>query len=270
MVSPESQVLSGPTSVQMTNVILSLLKYGANKCYGGFGDVQNKKCKIGVSTRSAGNTSYDPERNGVETATELVNDLSTLLTSGRLDKSKREIIKEAFEETITRGKSLKEAMINAQQLVVASPEFHATNLGYTIGQKRSSPVLSQPSNIPSNIGYKAVVFVTLLGGYDSFNVLVPKECEVTNTEGKTVRDQYLEQRGSVAFNEADGEFDLDINATDSNQPCSRFAIHDELQIVKDLYDAGDLAFFANAGVINNAGVSTSLEQLRCLLTSCIE
>ena len=71
-------------------------------------------------------------------------------------------------------------------------------------------------------------------------------------------NQYLEQRGSVAFNEKSGEFDLSIDATNSNQPCSQFAIHDELTIAKELYDSKDLSFFANAGIINNPGVSTSL------------
>ena len=74
-----------------------------------------------------------------------------------------------------------------------------------------------------------------------------------NQDGKTVRDQYLEQRGSLAFEERAGEFDLIINATD--QPCHQFSVHDELKIVKKLYDANDLAFFANAGIINNPGVS---------------
>jgi len=33
------------------------------------------------------------------------------------------------------------------------------------------------------------------------------------------------------------------------------SVHDELKIVKDLYDTGDLTFFANAGVINKAGLT---------------
>ena len=108
------------------------------------------------------------------------------------------------------------------------------------------------------IGLGYTEFVMLPGGYDSYNVLVPKICSVKNSAGKSVLDQYLEQRGSVAFNANSGEFDLSIDATNSNQPCSQFAIHDELTIVKELYDSKDLSFFANAGIINNPGVSTSL------------
>ena len=254
--SPESQVLSGPTSVQLMNTMISFLKYGASTCYGGFGVVKARKCRVGA-TWNGGSSSYDPTENDIVTATGIVDELSTLLTSGRLDESRRQVIKQAYEDTINQGKSSKEALINAQQLVVASPEFHSTNLGRPTGQPRAAPTLPEPTNIP----YKAVVLVMLPGGYDSFNVLVPKECETANQEGKTVRDQYLQQRGAVGFDEGAGEFDLDIDATGSNQPCSRFAVHDELKIVKDLYDAGDLAFFANAGIINNSGVSSQMEFL---------
>ncbi len=251
--SPESQVLSGPTSVQLMNTMISFLKYGDSTCYGGFGSRKKQSnCRVGEST----GISYDPMQNGIVTARGIVDDLSTLLTSGRLDETKRQVIQEAYEDTITRGKSTKEALINAQQLIVASPEFHSTNLGHTIGQPRGSSAIPAPTNIP----YKAVILVMLPGGYDSFNVLVPKECEVTGLDGKTVRDQYVQQRGAVGFNEGAGEFDLDIDATGSNQPCSRFAVHDELKIVKDLYDTGDLAFFANAGIINNPGVSSPMER----------
>ena len=253
MRSPESQVLSGPTSVQMTNTMISYLKYGVSSCYGGFGGAEPDTCMIGATSPNNGESTYDPANNGLATPAEIVDDLATLLTSGRLDDKKREIIKGAYEETIARGKSSKEAIINAQQLIVASPEFHATNLGHTVGQTRALPVSPASTNLP----YKAVIFVMLPGGYDSFNVLVPKTCSVTNPEGKTAHDQYLEQRGSVAFNETAGEFDLNIDAAGSNQPCSQFAIHDELTVVKELYDANDLAFFANAGIINNQGVSSS-------------
>lgn len=266
MRSPESEVLSGPTSVQMMNTIISHLKYGSTSCYGGFGSVDPGTCKMGATTPNGGDNSYDPTKNGMVTASDIVDDLATLLTSGRLDRAKREIIKDIYEDTIARGKSSKEALINVQQLIVASPEFHSTNVVQAIDQKRALPAMPEASNIP----YKAVIFVMLPGGYDSFNVLVPKTCNATNSEGKTVREQYLEERGSVAFNERLREFDLDIDATDSNQPCSEFAIHDELKIVKELYDDKDLAFFANAGVINNQGVScsTMLRRLSHIRSFC--
>jgi hypothetical protein len=260
MRSPESEVLSGPTSVETVNTIISYLKYGATSCYGGFGEEKPQTCRIGETKYNSGSSSYDPANNGLVNATDIVEGLATLLTSGRLHQNKRDAIIKAYEDTIALGKSSKEAIINAQQLVVASPEFHTTNRVNTIGQTRALPILPESTKTP----YKAVIFVMLPGGYDSFNVLVPKTCSVTNQNGTTAHDQYLEQRRSVAFDETAGEFDLSINATDSNQPCSQFAIHDELIIVKELYDAKDLAFFANAGIINNQGVSASLTASRFL------
>jgi len=251
MTSPESQVLSGPTSVQLTNTIISYLKYGVSSCYGGFGGVQPDECRIGKTAPNHGEGIYDPNNIGLVTANDIVNDLATLLTSGRLDNSKRELIKNAYEQTIAQGKSSKESLINVQQLIVTSPEFHTTNVGHTTGQTRALPLLPESTNVP----YKAVVFVMLPGGYDSFNVLVPKTCAMMNSDGKTVRDQYLEQRGAIAFDETSGEFDLNIDARESNQPCSQFAVHDELKIVKELYDTNELAFIANAGIINSRGMT---------------
>merc|ERR1712176_129597 len=113
----------------MTNTIISYLKYGVTNCFGGFGSMQPNTCTLGITDQSEGSASYDPNDNGLVTATDIVSDLATLLTSGRLDDAKRDIIKKAYEDTIGRGKSSTDALINAQQLVVASPEFHTTNLG---------------------------------------------------------------------------------------------------------------------------------------------
>jgi hypothetical protein len=261
MVSPETQVLTGPASVQMMNAIISYLKYGVSSCYGGFGYAEPHVCQIdGARFRSNGASTYNPSNSGIQTSEEIVNELATLLTSGRLGDDKRNMIKLAYESSISMGKSTDEALIDAQQLIVTTPEFHSTDLARSIGQKRAVSVVPSSTGIP----YKAVVFVMLPGGYDSYNVLVPKTCTGANPSGQTVDEQYLEQRGKLALTTAAGELSLTINATDGNQPCSSFAVHDELKIVKELYDAGDLSFLANVGVINQQGVSAEL--LVCLST----
>lgn len=43
---------------------------------------------------------------------------------------------------------------------------------------------------------------------------------------------------------------LPINADGQTQPCTRFGLHPELPIVKQLYEDGDMAFFANTGVLS--------------------
>ena len=88
---------------------------------------------------------------------------------------------------------------------------------------------------------------------DSFNMLVPETCSGTNAAGQTVRAQYEEQRGVLAFDDSKGEYDMTIDAT--GQPCEKFALHDELTVLKELYDDNDLIFFANTGVINENGMT---------------
>lgn len=253
MCSPETQVLTGPSSVQMMNAIISYLKYGVSSCFGGFGSADPQVCQIGARDRSNGGSTYNPRNSGLRTSTEIVDELATLLTCGRLGDNKRSIIKLVYESSIAEGKSEAEALIDAQQLIVATPEFHSTGLARSVGQKRTAPTVPSSSGKP----YKAVVFVMLPGGYDSYNVLVPETCTGTNPSGQTVDQQYVEQRGTLALNAADGEFNLTIDATGQNQPCSQFAVHDELKIAKELYDAGHLSFLANVGVINQQGVSVA-------------
>jgi len=154
-------------------------------------------------------------------------------------------------DTLAEGKSQLEAIINAQQLIITTPEFHTNGLS----EKTGNPRPQAPPLDASGKPYKAVVMVMLRGGYDSYNMLVPESCTGTNAAGKTVREQYDEERGVMAFDGAAGERDLTISA--AGQPCETFAIHDELQILKELYDDGDLTFFANTGVINQNGMTKS-------------
>ena len=53
----------------------------------------------------------------------------------------------------------------------------------------------------------------------------------------------IRQRVALAKNEL-----LPINA--SGQVCSEFGVHPDLPAIKDLYDDGDLLFFANTGVMS--------------------
>jgi len=250
LVSPESQVLNGPTSINMVNTMLSYIKYGMNRCYSGFGAGAPKRlCKIGDTPFHDGNNTYIPDP--TFSPKQIVDELATLLTSGRLSESSRAMAEQVYLDTLAEGRSTLEAAVNTQQLIVTTPEFHANGLSAKTGASRQGIPKPDPSGKP----YKALVYVMLAGGCDSYNMLVPESCSGTNAAGKTVREQYDEERGALAFDEAAGERDLTITAT--NQPCETFALHDELRILKQLYDDGDLAFFANTGVINQNGMTKS-------------
>ena len=237
--------------------LMSLFKYGSSQCdYSFFGTKAltktrpNNVCVIGDDSTNFGNNQYNPADYGLdgESADDVINDLATLMTSGRLSIENRQIIKDAFTETLFNGVTddlVREALINAQQLVSLSPEFHSNSLSRKRNKNREPPEPKEAKGIP----YKAVIQVVLSGGLDSFNVLVPESCTGTNKDGTTVDDQYLEARGALAFDRSKGEFDLTISPN-TEQPCERFAIHEELPYIKELYDEKDLLFFANVGVVN--------------------
>jgi hypothetical protein len=163
LVSPESQVLNGPMGINLLNMMISLIKYGLNDCYGGFGDNHNDKdgsasssCRIGTTTHYGALTT-----NFESMSTEsIIDDLATLLTSGRLSSESRNIIKQAFEDTLSNGYKFSEAVVNAQQLVVVSPEFHASNIPFRTGAARTAIPKPPATNIP----YKSAVFLMLSGG----------------------------------------------------------------------------------------------------------
>jgi len=248
--APEAQVINGPSAVNSMNTILSYLKYGLSSCFQGFGPGNDKddECYIGNNKRHKGISTYAVGR--WDSVEDIVNELATMLTSGRLSGSRRQQVRDAYESTINGGRGEMEALINAQQLIVLSPEFN------TNGKVRKATALrSQNDSLePTANPYKAIVYAMLPGGVDSYNVLVPEDCTKTNKRGQTVREQYDKARGSLAFDDSERVLKIDAG-NNTSQPCTAFAIHDELTVVKELYDRGELVFFANAGMINEEGMS---------------
>lgn len=255
--APELQILNGPTSISSSNGYTSVIKYGSSSCYGSFFNTKKgladgsalNVCSIGDDSSNFGNNKYLPGDHELDpnSADQVVADLSLLLTSGRLTVENEQIVKDAFVQTLADGKSTYEALVNAQQLIVLTPEFNTATVARKLPELRPSPGVPEPTGFE----YKAIVHLMLSGGLDSFNVLVPKSCSGTNSEGTPVHLQYKEVRGDLAF--ADDEFDLTITPN-TDQPCEEFAIHEELPYIKKLYDEGDLLFFANVGVVNKNGM----------------
>jgi uncharacterized protein (DUF1501 family) len=217
---------------------VSLLKYGLDNVYGGFG--AGGCCgsrSLGEYDFADGAVKYQPS--GSLDAAGVIDDLATLLTSGRLSSEKRQLLQTIYEDY-----SGKEALINIQQAMITSPEFHTTGLARNTEEQRPALETSTPSSRP----YKATIQIMLAGGWDSFNVLVPHVCEGQNAAGVSVDEQYQSVRGELALDQ--GERSLQIPA--DGQPCSTFVINQDLSIAKELYDEGSLLFFANAGVLTTS------------------
>jgi hypothetical protein len=166
-------------------------------------------------------------------STQLVDDLATLLTAGRLSPEHRGLIRDAYNDAGSANDGLK----IAQQLILSSSEFHTTNNVKSTNEIREEVTFPEPGNKP----YRAVVYIMFSGGADSYNILAPYDC----TKGKDMYQEYLDVRQQVALSRQDM---LPVNA--ENQICETFGIHPDLTAVRDLYVENDLLFFANTGVLS--------------------
>ncbi|KAL7569392.1 hypothetical protein ACA910_010477 [Epithemia clementina (nom. ined.)] len=245
MLSPEASVINAPEILSTVNGFESLTKYGLMDCFGGFG--YNRlfmdgspvpDCStivLGDYEGSTGHLTVQPDKS--LTASAIVDQLSLLMTSGRLSSTSRTIIQQAYEEKKATSDHAK-AIIRAQQLILTTPEFHTTGRVAPISKARPQPSTPNPTGKP----YKAVVLLMLHGGCDSFNMIVPHTCS-----GSTLVDQYKRERGELSLT----DYERSRRAIDVNgQPCEKFALHPKLSTVQKLYNDGDLAFYFNTGVLN--------------------
>lgn len=253
-------VLNGPNAVALMNGLNSLLKYGLDNAYEGFGLGRNNNERLrvlGKSENGRGSLTYAPS--AALESPQVIDELTLLLTSGRLLEEKRGRMIQIYDELLAQS-TQQEALIQIQEVILSTPEFHTNGVS-----RNTDKVLPKENETLAASGdYKAVVFLMLDGGYDSYNVLVPHMCSGTNTAGTPVNEQYATERGNLAFTAAERSVIIDVDAQ-WGQPCSQFAIHDELNLLKTLYDDGDLTFFANTGMVDEAGVDNSDYQFRTKL-----
>ncbi len=99
---------------------------------------------------------------------EVVDILSTLLTAGRLGSEAKSIVARAFDN----AGSAEDGLRVAQQLILTTAEYHSTDIIKNTDQLRDKVAYPQPTGKP----YRAVIYLYLEGGCDSFNLLVPYTC----------------------------------------------------------------------------------------------
>ncbi|KAL7541734.1 hypothetical protein ACHAXR_011178 [Thalassiosira sp. AJA248-18] len=255
LVSPEAQLFGGVNLISFVNGLFSLPVFGLTDCQKGFGewrarywirdypdghffdcdDARSQSPGVPLRLR------WKPPSWGGETnvnnapASAVIDDIDLLLTGGRLHAANRVIL----EQVYNTGKSDDNALQAVMQHYAAVPEFHVTN--NLVNSKSSATTVRAVPNIevpenPSPVkGYKAIVYIFLAGGMDSYSALVPLGC--------SLHAQYLEVRGDVAI----ASDLLKIDASDSNQPCETFGIHPSLGNIHQLYDRGDASFVSNIG-----------------------
>ena len=235
LVSPEGQRYQTPTIIGLLNGLYSMIKFGLSSCYGGFGQKIsncNRRLSEGEFTRARAKLSYQPaDPNDAEA---VVNELALLLTAGRLNQESRNIIQQQY----TNAGDVEAGVRLAQQLIVSSPEFHSTNYVEFSGEAREVPGPTEPTTKP----FKAVTYLLLSGGVDSFNILVPH----SDCVEKDMFAEYQTIRSKVALSKAEL---FKITTGGEPQVCNTFGIHQSLPILQELYEDGDALFFANTGLL---------------------
>lgn len=108
---------------------------------------------------STGELTYTPSQAAM-TPNEIVDQLATLLTSGRLSPKKRQILTELFKAEYTT----EESVLSVGSLIAATPEFHASGVSRMSETRREE----EEPPVPSNKPYKAVVYFILEGGLDRY------------------------------------------------------------------------------------------------------
>ncbi|CAJ1364732.1 unnamed protein product, partial [Effrenium voratum] len=225
LVAPELQILIPPHFIGFLNGMSSMIKYGVNyKCDAvrGFGERANPY--VGLESRDVCpmGTFQVPDLGENETLEEL----DVLLTGGRLTEVAKEAARRAY-----RTAPASEKMKRAQTAVMMTPEFNT--FGDPLPKAEARPELNA-SQASAQLPYRATVFLFLAGGADTWNMLVPQNCDLYQ--------EYVDVRTDLHLNPSDL---IEVNV--SGQPCAKFGIHGSYGYLKQLYDEKDLAFMTNMG-----------------------
>ena len=180
---------------------------------------------------------FAPSGGDAATAAQIVSEIDLLLTGQRLNANTTAVISELVA-TALAGYGVEAATALAQQLFMASAEFHASNIAAPTGSPRLTAASLTSSARAEE--FKAIVILNLNGGCDSYNTLIPYDSDM--------HAHYTEIRTVVAIPRSElAATTLDARDSLRPQPASTFAVHPSLTVVKQLYDEGDAAFLANIG-----------------------
>lgn len=139
--------------VSFMNGILSLIDLGLSECYSGFGEESAWQCDLLESYYDNSDTEFNHGRVKYQPSTpnnaeKVVDELSLLLTAGRLNSASRSLLVSAFQSEGNKADGLRVA----QKLIASTPEFHSTT---TFRSKSNSrPEIETPQASANR--YKAV------------------------------------------------------------------------------------------------------------------
>ena len=229
--APATQLSIMPNVIGLQSMLTGLIKDGMRDCYSGFSSGYG----CGWDSASGGRLGFmPPNASDVDSA---VASLDLLLSGGRLSDHGRVLITQAYQATYEAQGAVAAVQV-AQQLFAVSPEFH-TNTEPSV---KAWPAKQLPPKVSLSRPYKAIVVLYFAGGADTFNMVVPHSgC---GDGSVTSYEQYLLTRTGAALPQ---ESLLQIQVDNSSQPCSTFGMHKNLPFVKDLFQNGEAAIWANVG-----------------------
>jgi len=222
LVAPEFQIFTPPLAMGFLNGMFSLVKSGLTKYHGGFGRGGGADGKLTLVDRLASSDQIDVN----ETLTEF----SLLLTGGRLKFSSMETVMTAYEQA--KAKGISAGLKAALQVIFMSPEFNTLGDPRPAGKRK--PVAKKEPPPPRD--YKATVMLFFDGGADTFNLLVPQNCDLYK--------EYVTVRKNIALRPNEVQKIKTIG-----QACKEFGIHAKFDFVKKLYDKQQVAFASNIGAL---------------------
>ena len=227
--------------IAFLNGMVQLVQDGLSSCRSGFGFARKgqhpdkRSCSSLASRRATadGNLTFAPESS---VPSEVVDELGLLLTAGRLsDRSKALMVQAYTAEEAGGGEPLQ----LLESLLLAAPEFHATNHLAPTAEARQEAAAVASQDRP----YKAIVVLFLNGGADTYNLIVPH----SNCDASDLYSEYEAVRGpAIALAK---ETLLPFNVSAGSQPCGTFGLHPELPMLHDLYRSGEACFVANVGAL---------------------
>jgi cullin-associated NEDD8-dissociated protein 1 len=276
LVAPEAKLINPANIVKFINGAHSLIRFGLGNCDGGLansgagigdsGKIDGSDChnfygyELGRGKRargkgelptptyiedtSLGMLKYSPASKDPSDAAAIVKELDQVLTGGRLDPHQLSVITAAYSAKYKETGDASEALKAAQLLLVVTPEFHSSAPNKLTATERPADATKVEKAAPRP--YKAIIYMWLGGGMDSYNMLVP-------LDGCKDRDMYAQYKKVRTDMALEKEFLLPITASKktakSGQVCDRFGLHPRFKNLQRLYNDGDALFFANAGML---------------------
>jgi cullin-associated NEDD8-dissociated protein 1 len=250
--APEAEILTTSRVILFLNSMISMIEFGLTQCYGSMGlNIRSVNCQNLKDRRTnpnlvnSGYLNYNSSILNTLSANQLVHYFSTILTGGRLENSKKEMFSKEFQR-INSSYSRLEALKVLLELIVSSPEYQVSTTAKSRNLFRSSSLNSNSyqNSASTENGYKAIVYVYLSGGMDSYSLLVPhSECGSFD-----LFQNYQDIRTSAALKKGD-LLSIDVPAWNNAQPCKKFGVIGKMPFLRELYNSSEAAFIANIGAL---------------------